>query len=133
ETTMDLLLGSGDLVEAKVAADDPRNQVFLGPPRFVRRRTGGVVLLGVRPDAAPLLLEEGISARSTTVGHLTVIPDATGDDLEILMGMGFNEVAEARWMGHDDAMEARSVVESYKAALLRQSATGPIEGLMVID
>ena len=49
---LDALLASGDLIEARVESAGSRAQVFLGPPRYVLRRDGSLVLVGVRPDAA---------------------------------------------------------------------------------
>lgn len=129
---LDALLASGDLIEARVESAGSRSQVFLGPPRYVRRRDGALVLVGVRPDTAELAPDE-LRGRLRRVRHLRILPFATEDDRVLLREHGFEEISEASWLRHEEPAEATAMVDMYRQALDRQGPSGEIDGLRLLD
>jgi hypothetical protein len=130
--TLDALIGAGDLVEAIDEADGTRRRVvFLGSPRYVRRGSGDVVLLGVRPDATPLVGDE-LAARIDHVGHLRRV-NATSDLDELLADYGLREIKVARWLRSPEAVRAEEFVRLFDDRLLGQAPSGQIPDLRVLD
>jgi len=59
ETLLGALISYGDLLELQLDADvRTRRHLFLGPPAFVQRASGACLLIGIRPDGAPLLSDD---------------------------------------------------------------------------
>lgn len=129
---LESLLSSGDVIEARVEAAGSRSQVFLGPPRYVRRRDGSLVLLGVRPDSADLAPDE-LQARLRQVRHLRLLPSATEDDQLLLRESGFEEITEAAWLRHEEPRDPSALVDMYLQSLDRQGPSGEVEGLRLLD
>jgi hypothetical protein len=130
---LDSLVAAGDLVEAVEETDGRRRRViYLGRPRFIRRRSGGFILLGVRPDDAPLV-GEALAQRIESVGHLRRILD-TADDVEgLLAAYGMDEISETKWMRHEPPIAAEAVVDLYQIRLRHQPSSGDIDDLRVLD
>jgi hypothetical protein len=130
--TLDALVGAGDLVEAIDEADGTRRRVvFLGSPRYVRRASGDVVLLGVRPDATPLVGDE-LAARIDHVGHLRRV-SATSDLDPLLADYGLREIRADRWLRSADPIEAEEFVRFFDDRLVGQAPSGQIPDLRVLD
>lgn len=130
--TLDALVGAGDLVEAIDEADGTRRRVvFLGSPRFVRRSSGDVVLLGVRPDATPLVGDE-LAARIDHVGHLRRV-GATSDLDGLLADYGLREIKASRWLRSPEAVDADEFVRLYDDRLIAQPPSGQIPDLRILD
>lgn len=131
--TVDTLVASGDLAEVlQQRGAQRRRLLYLGPPRFVRRRSGDLLLFGTRPDDAPLV-GEALAERVRISGHLRRIDQADGRVFELLETYGVEEVAESKWMGLPKRTSARTLLSEYHRKLWQTSSSGPIEELRVLD
>ena len=106
--------------------------IYLGQPRFVRRRSGDLLVIGTRPDNAPLV-GEALAGRISRTGYLRRILDPDREVYELLEAYGVHEIPEARWVSRPAASDARTLLESYSKELRQQGACGPIEGLRILD
>ena len=131
--TLDALVGAGDLVESVEQRADRRQRVIhLGRPRFVRRRSGDLLLLGTRPDNLPLV-SEALEDRVQTTGHLRRIVEPDDEVFSQLDAYGLREIPEAKWTGRPEPTEANEFIGLYVRKLGRQPASGTVEGLRVLD
>ena len=131
--TLDALVGVGDLVESVEQRFDRRQRVIhLGRPRFIRRRSGDLLLLGTRPDNLPLV-SEALEDRVQTTGHLRRIIEPDAEVFSQLDAYGLREIPEARWTGRPEPTEARDFIDFYVRKLRRQPLSGTVEGLRVLD
>src|SRR4051794_6369076 len=59
EALLGAVVAYGDLLELQLDTDvRNRRHLYLGPPSFVQRASGACLLIGVRPDGAPLLSDD---------------------------------------------------------------------------
>jgi hypothetical protein len=133
ETVVESLVSYGDLLELPI--DDVsgrRRQLFLGPPAFVRR-TAGYLLLGVRPEGAPLLGEDLLD-RVEYHGHVRLIPsDDSAPVHELLAAEGLAELRPEHWLRAPRRSSPQELVDTYLARLDAAGIAGEIEGVRIID
>lgn len=130
---LDQIIAVGDLVEAVDEQAGLRRRVlYLGSPRYVLRQSGDVLLLGVRPDAEQLVVDELLEKMASS-GHVRRIDRASEEDVLLLQAHGLEEISEARWMKVSEPCDATELIERYDAALDRQSPSGEISGLQILD
>jgi hypothetical protein len=130
---LDSLVAAGDLVEAIEDVDGRRRRlIYLGPPRFIRRPSGDILLFGTRPDGHPLV-GESLADRLDGERHVRRLPQPDEADLELLAAYGLAEITESKWMAQPDVCEPGELVAHYDDRLHRQSSSGDIDGLRVVD
>jgi hypothetical protein len=133
EATLDALVLYGDLLELPVDDESgPRRHLFLGPPAFIHRQSEMVLLLGVRPEGAPLLsdtLSEGIE-NDAHVRRLRLGPHLGKD---ALLDDGLIEVQPEQWLRCPPAKSAGELVADHTARILATGDAGPLEGIRVLD
>lgn len=130
--TLDALVGAGDLVEAVETTEGIRRRlIYLGHPRYVRRRTGDVVLLGVRPDARPIVGDE-LAPRVEQVGYLRRVP-AAPDLYGLLSDYGIQEIKASRWIRAPEIGTTGEFLHVYEGELAVQPPSGEIPDLRVLD
>lgn len=99
ETLVQSLVGYGDLLELSIETDGrKRRHLFLGAPAYVRRTDTSALLLGIRPDGAPLVSDELLSGVQSK-GHVRLIRSL--DDLpiaDVLSQEGLLELQPNQWM-----------------------------------
>lgn len=129
---IDVLVGAGDLLELRMDGGR-RRQLYLGPPSYVQKRPGQFLLLGVRPNAAPIVDEELLGAAVTYEAHTRyALLDPEGA-AEALSAAGLHRLTRDQW-AHAPRQEASSaVVEDVHQRLTSSRAPGQISGLMLID
>lgn len=133
QETLDALVSVGDLVESvEQRSGQRRRMIYLGRPRFVQRRSGGLLLFGTRPDNLPLV-GEALQQRVQTTGHLRRIFEPDGEVFALLDAYGLTEMPESRWLDQPEPVEATEFIERYERELARQPLSGTIEGLRVLD
>jgi hypothetical protein len=128
------LIGYGDLLELPPGTPGPgRRLVFLGPPAFVRRRSGACLVMGVRPDGAALLSGE-LAGLISYESHTRIIrpagPEAISDQLT---GADLPELTEGQWLQSPPPAPAEQVADSYKRRVDAARPAGEIAGLQIID
>ncbi len=133
QETLDALVAAGDLVESLEDHNGQRRRViFLGQPRYVQRRSGGLILFGTRPDGAPLV-GEALQDQLVTSGHLRRIAEPDDKDYSLLDTYGVREVSDSQWMGRPEPAAPISLINSYRHKLGQQDPSGTIENLCVLD
>lgn len=134
ETLLGALISYGDLLELQLDADvRTRRHLFLGPPAFVQRASGACLLIGIRPDGAPLLSDD-TSLAVTHDGHtrlLALPPEQSAT--ETLKSEGLMPMAIEQWLGEPRACTASELVEFYDVRLGTAGLAGDIESLRLLD
>lgn len=134
-SVVDALIALGDLVELPVG--DPgspsRRHLFLAPPSFVPRESGCVVL-GVRPEGAPIL-SEGMLERIEYGGHFRLIRrrEESEDLEELLAREGLFKLSAEQWLKAPRGGSPEDLINQYIARLDAAGGAGEIEGIRVID
>jgi hypothetical protein len=132
ETLLDALIGCGDLLQLQ--SDDPDfvgQRIVLGPPAFVRRDSGAVLLVGVRPDGATLVPTE-LSARIEYDGHTRIVRPS--DDIDELLELsGLVQLDTEQWLSKPRASSSLELLEEYQKRLNIASASGQIERARILD
>jgi len=136
EETLEALVASGDLMEIKPTNPElgPHQRlVFAGPPSFVRRTSGSVLVLGVAPDGLSPLGGD-LTQRVEYVNHARWIHPRGTEDLGALLDqLGLLEVSAESWL-KAPKMEAASLhVDRLGAMLEAQPPPGEPERLLVIE
>jgi hypothetical protein len=129
---LDTLVGAGDLLELG-PSDSRTRQLFLGPPSYVEKRPGDFLLLGIRPNAGPIVDEESLGAVVTHESHTrSVVLDPDGA-AEVLAAAGLHRLTREQWTKAPRQEAATAVVEQARERLGSARAPGQISGLTLID
>lgn len=129
---VDLLIGYGDLVEGTVDGDAGRQTlIYLGPPRFATRQDGTHLLIGVRPDAQPLVGND-LDAATSHLGHTRSL-DIDDDPTSALIGYGLDHVNLDRWLRAPDEEPAPDLVARYDRLLSTQPPAGDTTETKMLD
>ncbi len=133
--TLDAMVGYGDLLELARMRDfaDAATQLFLAPPSFVRRRSGTFLLVGIRPEAVPLV-GEGLTPFIELARHIRRIRTRAGIDVErLLREYGLRELPADVWLSTPRKMPADDMVRYFDSLLDAAGPSGQIEGLTILD
>jgi hypothetical protein len=136
EEMLDTLIAHGDLVELRQSDDEMGRSswmVHAGPPSFVRRRSGAVILLGIAPDEIfPLPGELG--RRILHRGHVRLLEeDAAGNLPAYLADFGLLDVPAASWQRSPPATTAQELLRIANAQLDTASRAVEIADLRILD
>jgi hypothetical protein len=126
------LLAYGDLLELP-DEDGLQRRLFLGPPAYVPRRgSNSCLLLGVRPEGAPLVSDE-VAGDIDYNGHARVLRLAEDESLsELLEEEGLTNLAAEQWLQSPRAATPQELVAFYTDRLQARGLTGDVE-LRIID
>jgi hypothetical protein len=131
---VDSLVSYGDLLELPV--DDGtrlRRQLFLGPPAYVLRSSHLALLLGIRPEGAPLLGDD-LLGDIEYGGHARFIRSRDSRAIADLLSLdGLIELQPDQWLQAPRQGSPHEVVAFYSDRLEATGPSGEIEGLQVID
>ena len=134
-SVLDALIGYGDLVElpGRNAPDGPQKHLYLGPPAFVRRASGSFLVLGIRPEAAPIVGEE-LLPLVVHDRHVRSVKADPGRDIEdLLLASGLREVPAQTWLQSPRSLDPQSAIDDYDARLAVAGPAGEVDGLTIID
>jgi hypothetical protein len=129
---LERLVANGDLVESIDERGGIRRVVlYLGSPRFVVRANGDALLIGVRPDALPIVSEELLDDVDdhAYIRRLSSRPDLP----ELLRAEGLVEVKQTRWLRPPDVVTGEELASIYEGRLDAAIPSGNIEGLRILD
>ncbi|MFF5519054.1 hypothetical protein [Streptomyces coeruleorubidus] len=129
---LDLLLSIGDLVELPRQEDHGSRQLYLAPPSYVAKAPGQYLLLGVRPNASPLV-DESVDAEVLYEGHTRSIELAPEVGPIRLRAAGLHEIRREHWLKHPRADHAAAVVVAVRQRLDQAAESGDASGLTIID
>lgn len=129
------MIGCGDLIELMPPFDQSAGNrlIYLAPPTFVRTLNGTFVLLGVRPENAPLV-DEGIRPFIQYERHTRIISgEAPASISAMLEASGLHEVEQSRWLRSPGEASAASIVAQMNQVLAATSQSGDVAGLQILD
>lgn len=134
EALVDLLVSYGDLLELELDDDQcAATRLFLGPPSYIVRDTGTCLLLGVRPEGAPLVSEELLKSIEYE-GHVRRVRAADEQRTrEVLHIEGLVELQLDQWLKPPRYSTPADLLAIYQARLETAPAAYEVEGLRVID
>lgn len=129
---LEALIDVGDLLELRPSRDRTR-MLFLGPPSYVEKRPGHFLLLGIRPNAGPILGKESIGSEVIYESHTrSVVLDPDGA-AEALATAGLHPLTREQWTKSPRQESPDLVVDHARGRLAAIRAPGPINGLTLID
>lgn len=129
---LDLVVGSGDLLELRQGSGRSTRLLYLAPPSYVERAPGTYLLIGVRPFGASLFEDELVDAIDYE-GHTRTLrlDPATAHDR--LRAVGLHHVPKERWVASPSAGVPADLIRDYLARLDVAGPTGQLDGLHLLD
>jgi hypothetical protein len=132
ETLLDVLLGHGDLLELETdQVETVGSRIFLGPPAFVRRKSGACLLIGTRPDGAQLVSDE-LNTLIEYEEHVRTVQPSPGVD-ELLKSSDLVELDPGQWLKAPTPLSPSQLLTEYETRLQVAKSSGDIEGGRVLD
>jgi hypothetical protein len=126
------LIGYGDLVEmGETSGINSRRSLFLGYPRFVRRSDNSFVLIGIRPEDAPLISDD-LGTHVDLALYVRILAGTTATR-EQLVQQGLREISAQRWLRSPAVTDADAFARTYDELLTAQPPSGQIADLKVLD
>ncbi|BFM23902.1 hypothetical protein [Microbacterium sp. che218] len=129
---LDLVVGVGDLLELRSAELGVR-QLYLAPPSYVTVRPGRHLLLGVRPNASPIVDESVVGASVEHEAHTRFLTLETDDAAATLADAGLHRVTAEQWARVPREEPASALIERTAHLLSQHQMPGDIRGLEIID
>jgi hypothetical protein len=137
EELIDDLIVAGDLLElSDVTTEDnvaKGTWVFMSPPAFVERKSGGIFLTGIVPDHDGFLSEELSRRVIHSYGTRLIEPEPNEDLAEILIAEGLHRLPESTWLKSPRLKSAAEFLEGTKQRLAVEPSCPPVAGLEVIN
>lgn len=127
-----LLVSIGDLVELPRQQDRGSRQLYLAPPSYVEKAPGQYLLLGVRPNASPLV-DESVGAEVLYEGHTRSIELDPEEGPARMHAAGLHEIRREYWLKHPSADRAAAVVAAMHQRLDQAAESGQVSDLTIID
>lgn len=129
---LDTLVGAGDLLELRPSGGRTR-LLFLGPPSYVEKRPGSFLLLGIRPNARPILDEQLVGATVIYERHTRLVELDPDGAAEALAGAGLHRMMRKQWAKVPSEVAAAALVDQIRHWLVAHRAPGSISGLTLVD
>ena len=129
---LDLVVGVGDLLELRSAESNAR-QLYLAPPSYITVRPGRHLLLGVRPNASPIVDEALIGAPIEYEAHTRLLTLETDDAAASLFAAGLHRMTAEQWARVPREEPASALIERTVLVLSQHRMPGEIQGLEIID
>lgn len=128
------LIGYGDLLELPERKEvNAGLLLYLGSPGFVRRESGACLLIGVRPEADPLVGEDILPLVEYRRHVRTIAADNDQDIVALLMDHGLREMPREHWLQCPTAESPEDLVRVLDGRLNAAGASGLVEGLRILD
>ena len=135
ESLVDLLVSYGDLLELHVDTDSSgrRRQLFLGPPSYVARASDVCLLIGIRPDGAPLVSDE-LLEHIEYEGHVRRLRSTGARTArEMLDAEGLVQMNIEHWLKAPRSSTPSDLARVYLERLDTAPEVHEIEGLRIMD
>ncbi len=129
---LDLLVSIGDLIELPHHGDRTSRQIYLAPPSYVTKAPGRYLLLGVRPNGAPLV-NEALGAEVHHEGHARCLELDAKVAPDRLQAAGLQAILRDHWLKRPRAERAATVVDVMRQRLDGAGESGQVDGLKIID
>lgn len=132
QACVDALVSYGDLLELRTS-DGASRRLFLGPPSFVRRSSGTCLIIGIRPEGAPIVGED-LGLLVDYEAHTRALHPALDLDPEqALLESGLTPVSADQWLNFPRPVGSEELIHSYSIRLDAAGPAGQIEDYRVID
>jgi len=132
EAVVESVVACGDLLELPIdEAGVRRRALFLGPPAFVRCGTG-YLLLGVRPEGAPIVSDQ-LAGEVEHRGHSRLIRSQDPAVRDFLASEGLIELQAEHWLHAPRVSSPRKLADYYFERLSAAGKASGIEGLRILD
>lgn len=129
---LDLLVSIGDLIELPRHGHGNGRQIYLAPPSYVKKAPGRYLLLGVRPNGAPLV-DAALGAEVRHEGHTRYVEVNAEAASAQLKAAHLHEIPRDHWLKQPGVEHASAVIDLMRRRLDGSGASGQVEGLKIID
>lgn len=129
---LDLLVSIGDLIELPHHGDGKGRQIYLAPPSYVEKAPGQYLLLGVRPNGAPLV-DEALGTEVHHEGHTRFLELDPESAPARLQAAHLHEIPRDHWLKRPGVEHAAAVVAMMRQRLDGAGESGQVDGLKIID
>ena len=129
---LDTLVSTGDLLQLRPSHVRTR-LLFLGPPSYVEKQPGTYLLLGIRPNAFPILDENLINAEISYKEHTRSVELDPDTAAEVLAAAGLHRLTREQWTKTPRLETAAAVLERVRSQLTAHRIPGRVNGLTLID
>lgn len=129
---LDTLVSIGDLLELRQSNARTR-LLYLGPPSYVEKQPGSYLLLGVRPNAAPILDEQFAGAAVSYEAHTRSVDLDPYSAAEVLAAAGLHRLRREQWTRAPRVEAATAVIERVRSHRAAHRIPGQVSGLTLID
>lgn len=130
--TLDMLISTGDLLELRPNSARTR-LLYLGPPSYVEKQAGSFLLLGIRPDALPILDERSVGAAVSYEAHTRSVELHPDTSAEVLAAAGLHRVTREQWTKTPKEELPTAAIERVRNQMATYGMRGQVGGLMLID
>jgi hypothetical protein len=132
EDALDRLIGHGDLLELEFAGGRGR-LLYLGPPSYLEKRPGEFLLLGIRPNADPIVDEEALGSAVNYEAHRRSVALDRETGARALGAQGLHRISREQWAKAPRPRPSGEVVDRVRQRLEAASNPGAIGELKIID
>ncbi len=129
---LDLLIGSGDLLELRHESSGSPRLLYLARPYYIERVPGTYLLMGVRPYGARLI-EDDLAEVIDYEGHARILILDSEKANDKLSQLGLQAVLKDRWVASPAVADAADFVGEYKMRIDVAREVGELDGLAIID
>lgn len=126
------LISIGDLLEL-CPSESRTRLLYLGPPSYVEKAPGDYLLIGIRPNAEPILDEAVLGSAVTYEGHTRSIDLDSETALESLSAAGLHRLTPEQWTRSPRQEPAAVVIGAARDRLAADRMVGSVTGLTIID
>jgi len=135
ETTLDSMIGCGDLLEefevGVIESSDRSSLLYAAPPSFISRESKTIFLIGIAPDHNSALPQR-LAERIDYIGHLRRLVPQDNEDLRTeLKQLGLSELSMDVWLRKARPESSSEYLKRISSKL--QHAEGVIEGLLILN
>lgn len=129
---LETLVSIGDLLELRQSNARTR-LLYLGPPSYVEKQPGSYLLLGVRPNASPILDEHLAHAGISYEAHTRSVDLEPDSAAEVLAAAGLHRLTREQWTKAPRVEAATTLIERVRSHPAAHRIPGQVSGLTLID
>ena len=131
--TLEAMIAHGDILEHRDVEDDSTNGaaslLYAAPARFVVRKSGTVILLGIASE-----LPDDLAARVEHANHLRRLSPEPSEDLRAILGeLGLIELSYDRWLQSPSQETPAQYLSHIDSLLDAVQPSRDVPGLSLLD
>lgn len=137
EDTLEAIISAGDIIEVKSKKQNGNNSqvilLYTAPPKYVRRESDSLIILGTTPDHVPILPDE-ILKKIIYINHIRLLPSGENDDhIRLLSESGYNELKKDLWLHMPSVIPADEYLNKINLRLDSMENSVEIPNLQILD